>query len=306
MVLPVASQDRRLPPVKALANRRGTLRVCPPQRRCGRLQLRRVNAKSRGPNDRPQAPRRAPQSPLARRCRHARVRSPFAIAADRLRPRRLRRQARDRHPQHLERDQPLPRAPSRARRRREARRAGGRRIPDRIAGDVARRAVREALDHDVSQLPRHGDRGAASQPPDRRRGADGRLRQDHARPDHGRDQHGHSRDLRAGRPDAARQLARRAARLWFRRLEILGRKARRPHHRGRLERDRRRHRAFVRHLHGDGYGSDHDGDHRGAGTCVARRVVDPGGRLQAIRAWPPSPGGGSSTWCGTTSRPTTS
>ena len=31
-------------------------------------------------------------------------------------------------------------------------------------------------------------RGAAAQPSDRRRGADGRLRQDHARPDHGRDQ----------------------------------------------------------------------------------------------------------------------
>src|SRR5215472_2946537 len=54
---------------------------------------------------------------------------------------------------------------------------------------------------------------AVAQPPDRRCGADGRLRQDHARIDHGRDQHGHSRDLRAGRADVARQLARQRARL---------------------------------------------------------------------------------------------
>ena len=48
----------------------------------------------------------------------------------------------------------------------------------------------------------------------------------------------------------------------------------------RLERDRGRHRALVRHLHGDGHGRHHDGDHRGAGPGAARRVVDPGGRRQ--------------------------
>ena len=41
---------------------------------------------------------------------------------------------------------------------------------------------------------------------------------------------------RAGRPDAARQLARAGARLRLRRLEILGREARRPHHRGAMGR----------------------------------------------------------------------
>ena len=34
-----------------------------------------------------------------------------------------------------------------------------------------------------------------------------------------------------------------------------------------VERDRRRHRALVRHLHGDGHGRDHDGDRRGARAC---------------------------------------
>ena len=52
-------------------------------------------------------------------------------------------------------------------------------------------------------------------------------------PDHGRDQHGHSGDLRAGRPDAARQLARAVSRLRLRRLEILDGEARRQHHRRR-------------------------------------------------------------------------
>ena len=45
-------------------------------------------------------------------------------------------------------------------------------------------------------------RGIVAQPSDRRRGADGRLRQDHARADHGRHQHGNSGDLRARRPAA--------------------------------------------------------------------------------------------------------
>ena len=49
----------------------------------------------------------------------------------------------------------------------------------------------------------------------------------------------------------------------------------------RLGRDRGRHRALVRHLHGDGHRRDHDGDHRGARPGAARRVVDPGGRFQS-------------------------
>ncbi len=99
--------------------------------------------------------------------------------------------------------------------------------------------------------------------------------------DHGRDLDGHPGDLCAGRPDAARQLARPHAGLRLGRLEILGRETRRPHRRRRVERDRGRHFALVRHLHGDGHRGDHDGDHRGARADAARRVVDPGGRRQS-------------------------
>ena len=184
----------------------------------------------RGSND-PQEARRSPQPPLARRCRHALVRPSLAAAPDRLRRRRLAGQAGDRHHQHLERDQSVPRASAFARRQRQTRRAAGRRLPDRIAGDLAVGNFRQAVDDDVPQLPRHGDGGVAAQPSARRRGADGRLRQDHARPRHGRDQHGDSSDLHSGRTDAARQLEWPISRLRLRRLEILDREARRQHHR---------------------------------------------------------------------------
>ena len=92
--------------------------------------------------------------------------------------------------------------------------------------------------------------------------------------------HGPPRDLRAGRADAARQLARAHAGLRLGCLEVLGRKARRQDRRSRLERDRGRHRALVRHLHGDGHGRDHDGDRRSARADAARRLIDPGGRCQ--------------------------
>ena len=170
----------------------------------------------------------------------------------------------------------MPRPSARARRGREARRLAGRRLSDRAAGDVACRAVREAFDHALPQPPRHGMRGTAAQPSDRRRRADGRLRQDHARPDHGRDLDGTAGDLRAGGPDAARQLARPHARLRLRRLEILGRKTRRQYRRTGMERDRGRHRALVRHLHGDGHRRHHDVDRRSARPDAARRLLNPG------------------------------
>ena len=222
------------------------------------------------------------------------------LQAVRLRFRGLGRQAGDRHHQHLERDQSLPRPSARARRGREARRLAGRRLPGGTAGDVAGRAVREALDHALPQLPGDGGRGTAALPSDRRRGAAGRLRQDHARSDHGRDQHGGAGDLRAGRPDAARQLARPDARLRLRRLEVLGWRSGRQHHRRRVGGDGGRHRAFVRHLHDDGHGRDHDGDRRGARPDAAGRVVDPGRRFRASAHVRAPPAGASSTWCGKT------
>ena len=84
--------------------------------------------------------------------------------------------------------------------------AGG--FPIELPAISLSETVRQAVDHAVPQLPRDGDRGTAAQPSDRRRGADGRLRQDHARPGDGRDQHGRPGDLHSGRPDAARQLGR--------------------------------------------------------------------------------------------------
>ena len=62
-------------------------------------------------------------------------------------------------------------------------------------------------------------------------------------------------------PDAARQLARPVAGIGQRRLEVLGRAARRHARRMQLARDGRRHRAIVRHLHDDGHGVD-DGRRR--------------------------------------------
>ena len=84
--------------------------------------------------------------------------------------------------------------------------AGG--FPIELPAISLSETLRQAIDHDVPQLPRHGDRGTAAQPSARRRGADGRLRQDHAGTGDGRGQHGHPGDLHSGRPDAARQLER--------------------------------------------------------------------------------------------------
>ena len=140
----------------------------------------------------------------------ARVRPSLAHRADGLRPLRLRRQAGHRDPQHLERHQPVPRAFQAARRGRQARRLAGRRVSGRAAGDDAVRAVPEADDDALPQLPRDGDRGAAALVSGRRRRADGRLRQDDAGADHGRDVDEPAGDLHAGRSDAARRLARRA------------------------------------------------------------------------------------------------
>ncbi len=226
-------------------------------------------------------PERAAQPSLARRQRPALVRPPLAAAPGRLRRRRLDRQAGHRHRQHLERHQFLPHASARARRGCEARRAAGRRLSDRAAGDVAVGAVRQAVHHALSQSAGDGGGGTAAQPSDRRRGAARRLRQDHAGSDHGRHQHGPAGDLCAGRSAVARKLARTGARLRLRRLEILGREARRPHQRRAMGGDRRRHRALLRHLHGDGHGGHHDGDCRGARPVAAGRVLDPRRRFRS-------------------------
>ena len=57
--------------------------------------------------------------------------------------------------------------------------AGG--FPVELPVMAVSETVPEADQHDVPQFPRDGDRGDAALAPDRRRGADGRLRQDDAR-----------------------------------------------------------------------------------------------------------------------------
>ena len=75
----------------------------------------------------------------------------------------------------------LPHALQAARRGREARRPAGRRLPDGAAGAVAVGELRQADHHALPQPAGDGGRGAAARPSGRRRRADGRLRQDHAR-----------------------------------------------------------------------------------------------------------------------------
>ena len=252
------------------------------------------------------AARRAAQPPLVRRQRPALVRPPLAHRADGLRPQRLRRQAGDRDHQHLVGHQHLPHALQAARRGGEARRLAGGRLSGRDAGDVARRGDAEADHDDVPQLPRHGDRGAAALLSGRRRGADGRLRQDHARAADGRDQHEPAGDLHAGRADAVGALARQHARLGLRHLEILGGAARRQHHRARLAGDRGRHRALARHLHDHGHRVDDDvaRRERSASRCPApRRSPRP---TPTTPRWRRSPASASSRWCGKTSSRATS
>ena len=177
------------------------------------------------------ASRGVAQSPLVRHPRFALVHPPLARAADGLCDRGFRRQAGDRDRQHLERHQSLPRAFPHSRRGGQARRVAGRRLPAGNAGDRAGRTLPETLDHALPQHAGDGDRGAAARLPGGRRGADGRLRQDHPGAGDGGDLDGSAFHLCARRPDAARQLARRAAGFGQRFLEVLGGTARRHHHR---------------------------------------------------------------------------
>ena len=139
------------------------------------------------------------------------------------------------------------------------------------------------LEADHHALPQHagdGRRGIAARPSGRRRGADGRLRQDHAGAVARRHQHEPAGDLSAGRPDAARQLEGQDAGLRLGRLEILGRAPRRQDLRQGLGRCRGRHRAQLRHLHDHGHRVDHDRDRGIDRHDPARRLLDSGRRCR--------------------------
>ena len=187
--------------------------------------------RARAVRDRPdgaQDTRAAAQPSLVRREGPALVRPPLAHRADGLRPPTTTRgKPVIAHHQHLERHQPLPHPLPAARRGGQARRVAGGRLPGGDAGDDALRAVPEAHHDAVPQPPRDGDRGAAALVPARRRGADGRLRQDHA----GLLMGAISMDLPAIFMPAGPMLrgdwGGKHARLGLRHLEVLGRAARR-------------------------------------------------------------------------------
>ena len=205
-----------------------------------------------------------------------------------------------RHPQHLVRPQPLPRPFQEPGRGREARGAAGRGVSGRDAGDDAVRDLHEADDDALPQPAGDGGRGADPRASGGRRGADGRLRQDHAGADHGGALGRPADDLPAGGADAARQLCRADAGVGLGRLEVLGRAARRQHQRAAVARDRGRHRAVLRPLHDHGHRLDDDRDRRRHGADAARRLVDPGAGRQPYPHGLRTAGGGSSAWSGRT------
>jgi hypothetical protein len=155
------------------------------------------------------------------------------------------------------------------------------RVSGGAAGDVAVRAVPEADDDAVPQPAGDGGQGTAAFVPGRRRGADGRLRQDHAGPADGRHLGEPAGVVPAGRADAARQLGWGDAGLRLGHLEVLGRSARRGDHRAGLAGDRERHRPLPWPLHDHGYGVDDDQRRGGARGHAAGCGVDPGGGFPA-------------------------
>src|SRR5690242_4684639 len=100
-------------------------------------------------------------------------------------------------------------------------RMAGRRISDRSARVFDYGNIYEAEPDAVPEPAGHGDRRNAAQFAGRRRGTDGRMRQDDAGITDGRNQHGYSGDLFSGGADAARQLEWRATGKRNGRVEVL-------------------------------------------------------------------------------------
>ncbi len=161
----------------------------------------------------------------------------------------------------------------------QARRAAGRRLPDRVPGDVARRVADEADDDALPQPDGDGRRGVDPLVPARRRRAAHRLRQDEPGRDPRRGEREHPVDRRHRRPDAERPLARPRARLVQRLLALPRGAPGRSHHAGGVRRGRERDVALERALHDDGDGVDDGLRHRGARADAAGRRRDPGRRL---------------------------
>ncbi len=243
---------------------------------------------------------RAAQLPLVRQRRPAFVQPPVARPAAGLHGRRHGREAHHRDPQHLERRQPVSRALPAARGRRQARRLAGWRLPHGDPAADARRDLHEADDHALPQPAGDGSRGSVAFVPGRWRHPARWLRQDRAGDGHGRDEREPPVHLRACRADVPRQLARAAAWIGHRRLEVLGRTPRRDDRRMHVARDGRGDRPVLRHVHDHGHGLDDGGGGRRARIDAAWSLVNPGRRFRALRGWLPRPDGVSSRWSGKT------
>ena len=206
--------------------------------------------------------------------RHARLLAPPAHPADGHAARGVSRQAGRRHPQHLERPEPLPRAFARARGGGQTGNLAGGRLPGRVAGPVGRRGDGEADHHALSQPARHGGGGNSAFASGRWRGASRRLRQVHARAPDGCDQHGYPGDLLSGRTHVERAVARSKNGRRDAYQEVLGRASGRQHIAAGLGRPRESHDAFHRHLQHHGYGFHDDVHRRCHGPDPSRSIVD--------------------------------
>ena len=193
-------------------------------RRVGELEVlgeRRGDNGRNGPGDvdsRDARFSRFTELPLVRRSRPGRV-HPSRVA----RGRPDRRAAGDRDLQPVVGARALQPAFSGPRRGGETRDRGSRRDPRGVLDDVARREPDEADDDALPQPDGDGGGGVHSRLPDRRGGADRRLRQDRAGRADGRRERGCARDHDHRRPRAAGVLPRQAALLRHRPLAVRAR-----------------------------------------------------------------------------------
>ena len=144
--------------------------------------------------------------------------------------------------------------------------------------------VEPQADRDAVPQPRlDGRRGGDPRQSDRRRRADDRLRQDHARAPDGRRVLRRAGDRALGRADAERQVPGHRHRLRHRRLALRrGGQGRRDEPRG-FHGRRGVHVALGRPLHGDGHRLDHEQHGRGARHEPAGLRRDSRGRQPAPR-----------------------
>ena len=150
-----------------------------------------------------------------------------------------------------------------------------------------------ALDRNLAYLGPGGDPARLS---DRRRGADHRLRQDHAGADHGGLDRGHSGHRAVGRPDARRLARGRPGGLGHGDLALAPQACRRPDQREAVPRCGRRLGAVAGPLQHHGHGVDDERRRRSARPVAARMRGDSGAVSRARPDQLTRPAGASSRW----------